>query len=303
MQEQCEAHSSINIIAGIIFSLWEPLIPNPIQYSFLFVLYFSFMNWEKFYDKAYSWILNVGPRVIIAFVVLFIGIWLIKLLRAGFTKHLLRREFDPSLQPFLVSLAVTGLNILLIITLIQILGLQLSVFTTVIGAFGVAAGLALSGTLQNFTSGILILLLKPFEVGDSIIAQGHEGKVNSIQIFFTILTTHTNTTVVIPNSKLSNEVIVNLSRQGRRRLDIEFKFSFGISFDNVKAILENRVNQSGVILRDPPPRFGISTVDSDGYKVMISLWVHPMHYFDLKLKFQEELIRDLKDARLKLPGT
>ncbi len=260
------------------------------------------MNWEKFYDKAYGWILTVGPRLFIAIIVLFIGLWLIKLLKRAITRHMLRHNFDASLQPFLVSLSVTALHILLVITLIQVLGLQLSIFTTIIGALGVAAGLALSGTLQNFASGVLILLLKPFEVGDSIIAQGHEGVVNSIQIFFTILTTHSNTTVVIPNSKLSNEVIVNLSREGKRRMDIEIKFGFGISFEEVRAIVQNRIDATDAILKDPKPRLGVSTVESDGYKVMINLWVPAQGFTDLKLKFQEQLIKDLKDAQLKLPG-
>jgi small conductance mechanosensitive channel len=260
------------------------------------------MNWEKFYDKAYSWILTVGPRLIIAIIVLFIGLWLIRILKGAITRHMLKRNFDASLQPFLVSLSVTVLNILLVISLIQVLGFQLTIFTTVIGALSVAAGLALSGTLQNFTSGVLILLLKPFEVGDIIIAQGHEGTVSSIQIFFTIITTYSNTTVVIPNSKLSNEVIVNLSREGKRRMDIEIKFGFGISFDQVKAIVQKRIEASEIILKDPKPHFGVSTVDPDGYKVMISLWVPAHGFIDHKLKFQERLIHDLKDAQLKLPG-
>jgi small conductance mechanosensitive channel len=266
------------------------------------MFYFAFMNWEKFYDKAYGWILTVGPRLIVAIIVLFIGLWLIKLLKGVISRHMLKREFDASLQPFLLSLTVTALNILLVITLIQVIGLQLSIFTTIIGALGVAAGLALSGTLQNFASGVLILLLKPFEVGDSIIAQGHEGVVSSIQIFFTILTTHSNTTVVIPNSKLSNEVIVNLSREGKRRMDIEVKFGFGISYDEVKDIVQRRIDATDTILKDPKPRMGVSTVDPDGYKVMINLWVPAHGFTDLKLKFQEKMIQDLKEAQLKLPG-
>ncbi|MCU7552359.1 mechanosensitive ion channel [Chitinophagaceae bacterium LB-8] len=260
------------------------------------------MNWEKFYDKAYGWILNVGPRLIIAIVVFFIGLWLIRILKGALSRHMLRRNFDASLQPFLVSLTVTALNILLVITMIQVIGLQLSIFTTIIGALGVAAGLALSGTLQNFASGVLILLLKPFEVGDSIIAQGHEGIVSSIQIFFTIIRTHTNTTVVIPNSKLSNEVIVNLSREGKRRLDIEMKFGFGISFDAVKPIIQKRIDEIDAILKDPNPRFGVSTVELDGYKVMINLWVPANEFLNVKLKLQEMVINDLKDAQLKFPS-
>lgn len=261
------------------------------------------MNWEAFYDKAYLWILSVGPRVLLAIFVLAVGVWLIRLLKRALTRHMLRREFDPSLQPFLISLFVTILQVMLILALMQVLGLQMTIFTALVGALGVAAGLALSGTLQNFTSGVLILLLKPFRVGDSIMAQGQEGIVSSIQIFYTVVTTHTNTTVIIPNSKLSNEVIINLSRQGKRRLDVELKFNFGISFDEVKAIVQKRIDQTPSILKEPAPNFGVSTVDPDGYKVMINIWVDAHRFHEVKLAFQEEIIEDLKSGGIKLPGT
>src|SRR6185312_5183593 len=110
---------------------------------------------------------------------------------------------------------------------------EMTLFATVVGAFGVAAGLALSGTLQNFASGILILLLKPFKVGDNIITQGLEGTVTSIEIFYTLVTTFDNRSVIVPNSKLSNEVIINISREGRRRLDINYKFANNIDIKTV----------------------------------------------------------------------
>lgn len=261
------------------------------------------MNWEAFYDKAYLWILTVGPRLLIGIFVLFIGTWLIRVLKRALNRHMLRREFDPSLQPFLISLFVTIMQVMLILALMQVLGLQMTIFTALIGALGVAAGLALSGTLQNFTSGVLILLMKPFRVGDSILAQGQEGIVTSIQIFYTVVTTYHNTTVIIPNSKLSNEVIINLSRQGKRRLDVELKFNFGISFEEVKRIVQKRIDQSPSILKDPATNFGVSSVDPDGYKVMINIWVDAHQFHEVKLAFQEDIIEDLKSGGIKLPGT
>src|SRR3954452_4412404 len=178
------------------------------------------MKLDKFYDQAYAWILKVGPKILIGVVVIFIGLWFIRLLRKWLTNHLLTKGVTSSIRPFLVNLTITALQILLILGFMQIVGIEMTMFSVVIGAFGVAAGLALSGTLQNFTSGILILLLKPFRVGENIIAQGQEGTVTSIQIFYTILLTYDNKDVIIPNSKLSNELIVNLSQEGKRRLDL-----------------------------------------------------------------------------------
>lgn len=260
------------------------------------------MKWEIFYDKAYAWILTVGPRLLLALLLLFLGIYLIRFLRMGLTRYMVRREFDPSLQPFLQSLFVTVLQVMLVFSLIQVLGIQMSIFTALIGALGVAAGLALSGTLQNFTSGVLILVLKPFRVGDIIIAQGQEGVVQSIQIFFTVVTTYNNTTVIIPNSKLSNEVIINLSRQGIRRMDIELKYNFGISFDQVRDVIEKRIARTPQLFKVPPPRIGVSSIDPDGFKVMINVWVEAHQFHDVKLTFQEAVMQDLKAAQLKLPG-
>lgn len=260
------------------------------------------MEWQKFYDKAYTWILTIGPRILIAVVIFIVGLWLIRLLKKGMYRHMHRNEFDPSLQPFLVSLINTALQILLVLAIMQILGLQMTIFTALIGAIGVAAGLALSGTLQNFTSGVLILLLKPFRVGDSIIAQGQEGIVSAIQIFYTVVTTYSNTTVIIPNSKLSNEVIINLSRQGIRRLDVELKFNFGIDYNQVNSIVEKAIGESVETLKEPAPRIGVSAVDPDGYKVMINVWTKAHGFQDVKLEFQEKVVQDLKDAGIKLPG-
>lgn len=260
------------------------------------------MEWQKFYDKAYTWILTIGPRILIGIVILIVGLWLIRLIKKGMYRHMERKEFDASLQPFLVSLIITALQILLVLALMQILGLQMTIFTALIGAIGVAAGLALSGTLQNFTSGVLILLLKPFRVGDNIIAQGQEGIVSAIQIFYTVVTTYSNTTVIIPNSKLSNEVIINLSRQGIRRLDVELKFNFGIDLNQVNAVIEKAIKESAEVLKEPAPRIGVSSVDPDGYKVMINVWTKAHGFQDMKLRFQEKVVQDLKGAGFKLPG-
>ena len=260
------------------------------------------MDLDKFYDKAYNWILFIGPRVIVALFILILGIWFIRFFKGWLSRRMIKKEFDPSLQPFFISLFVTSLQVMLILALMQVLGLQMTIFTALIGALGVAAGLALSGTLQNFTSGVLILALKPFRVGDNIIAQGQDGIVTSIQVFYTVVLTHNNTTVIIPNSKLSNEVIINLSREGKRRMDIEMKFNFGISFDEVNAIALKRITQTKDFLSEPRPQTGVSGVDPDGYKVMINVWVDAYQHNDVKLQFQEDFIQDLKNAGIKLPG-
>lgn len=260
------------------------------------------MNWEKFYDRAYDFILLYGPRLILALVLLIIGLQLIKFVRRLLLAAMNKRDLDPSLQPFLQSIIIISLQVLLIVSLMQVLGFNLSVFAAVITSFGVAAGLALSGTLQNFASGVLILILKPFRVGDNIIAQGQEGTVNSIQIFYTVVTTGDNKTVIIPNSKLSNEIIINTSREGKRRLDVELKVNYKTDFVVVKPIIQQTINNFKNILKSPEPRIGVSSLDADGYKIAVNIWVNPHGFTDARYNFQAQLIDDLKDAGILLPG-
>lgn len=260
------------------------------------------MDINLFYNKAYSWLLTFGPKLVVAIILFSVGWWLISTLTKWLGKILIKRRIDVSLQPFFLSSVNIILKVLLALATMQILGIQLTIFAAIIGAFGVAAGLALSGTLQNFTSGIIILLLKPFKVGDNIIAQGQEGTVAFIRIFFTVVTTFDNRTVIIPNSKLSNEVIINLSREGKRRLDIEIKFNYGIDYDQVKSILEKTIKAHTDLLKDPAFRLGVSTVDPDGYKVMVNVWVKAHGFQDIKLQLQQMVINDLKNAGIKLPG-
>ncbi|RDC57847.1 mechanosensitive ion channel family protein [Pedobacter chinensis] len=259
-------------------------------------------NINRFYDKAYDWIIEKGPSVLLGFALLFLGLWLIKLFSRWSRAAMARKSVNPSLAPFLTSLIIITLRILLVLTVMQIIGIQLTFLTVLIGGIGVAAGLALSGTLQNFASGVLILLLKPFVVGDNIIAQSQEGTVMSIQIFYTIVKTFDNRTVVIPNSKLSNEVIINISREGVRRLDIEIKFSYGIEYDQIVSVFNQTVDDFKECLKTPKRRIGVSALEDSGYKVAMNIWVNAHGFTDTKLSFQQELMKKLKLGGVKLPG-
>jgi small conductance mechanosensitive channel len=260
------------------------------------------MDEQNIYDKISSWVLTFGPRILLAIAILIAGIWMIRWLKRWFGNFLSRKKLDRSLKPFLLGMVSITLQVLLVLALLQILGIQMTMFAALIGAFGVAAGLALSGTLQNFTSGVLILLLKPFRVGDNIIAQGQEGTVTSIQLFYTVVLTFDNRTVIVPNSKLSNEVIINLSREGNRRMDIEMKFSYKVPFERVKAIIEESIDKADDLLKDPPTRIGIENLEPDGYKVKINIWVKAHGFNDIKLVFQQRLIQQFRESDIKLPG-
>ncbi|RZL41517.1 MAG: mechanosensitive ion channel family protein, partial [Pedobacter sp.] len=235
-------------------------------------------------------------------IVLFVGFWLIRLVTKWIGGRMQKRNVDATAKPFLISLLGVVLRILLILAVMQILGMEMTLFTALVGAFGVAAGLALSGTLQNFASGIIILLVKPFSVGDNIITQGLEGTVTSIRIFHTLVTTFDNRSVIVPNSKLSNEVIINISRKGTRRLDIEIKFTNAIDISTVKKIISGAIDKCSNILSSPERRIGVASIENDGYKLGVNVWVNAHGFQDTKLALQETIVEDLKKAELKLPG-
>lgn len=171
------------------------------------------MDFNELYNMFVNWLMVNGPRILIALVIFFVGQWVIRLFRKWLHKVLFRKDVESSVRPFIESLIIAVIQIVFFIFVMQIIGVELTVFAAGIASVGVAIGLALSGTLQNFACGLLILFLKPFRVGDRIIAQGQEGDVESIQIFYTIVRNKDNRTVIIPNSKLSNEVIVKFNEE------------------------------------------------------------------------------------------
>lgn len=258
-------------------------------------------GFTDFYDTAYQWLITYGPKIIFAVLVFLIGQWLIRLLTKWSKRFFLKPKFK-QVRSFLEGLIAITLQVLLVLLLMQILGIQLTIFAAVIASFGVAAGLALSGTLQNFASGVLILILRPYKVGDNIVTQGQEGTVSSIQLFYTVVTSFDNKTIIVPNSKLSNEIIINLSRQGNRRIDIEMKFNFNIDVEQVKQIVSKIILSSKNLLTDPAHRISISTLEPDGYRLLINVWTAAHGFNDSKFALQEKIIDALKQSEIKLPG-
>jgi small conductance mechanosensitive channel len=257
------------------------------------------MTIQKFYDHIYEWALRYGPRFLIGLITLFAGLWLIKMILNWSNRGMHRKEMDPTLKPFLVSIIGVALRVLLVLAVMQIMGIQMTLFTALVGAFGVAAGLALSGTLQNFASGILIMLLKPFVVGDNIIAQGIEGTVGSIQIFYTQVTTYDNRTVILPNSMLSNNMIINISREGMRRLDINYKFSNDTDVEQARNVIDDAIRKEAESLRKPEHRIGVTLLEQGNYTLAINVWVNAHGYEDTRLRLQEALLKNIKAAGLK----
>jgi small conductance mechanosensitive channel len=259
------------------------------------------MKVEEFYQQFHHWLITRGPNYVGGIIIFFIGLWAIRLLRTRLRNRMVKRGIHSSLQPFFLSLTITALYVLLVIWVMNVIGWEMTIFTTIIGAFSVAAGLALSGTFQNFAGGVLILLLKPFELNDSIVAQGQDGMVTSIQMFYTVLLTADNKTVIIPNGKLFNEVIVNITREGTRRLDFEVKVGYANDVERVRGIIENSINTSPNLLKTPASRVGINSLEIDSIRYIVNVWVQPANFLTAKLALQEKIIKDLTAAGVTFP--
>lgn len=260
------------------------------------------LDWKKLYDQAVDWLVSYGPKIVLAIVVFIIGMVFIRMVNRWMKNALHRRRVNLTVRYFIQNLIVITLQVLLFISVLQIIGLQLTVVSAIIAGFTVAAGLALSGTLQNFVSGLLILILKPYRVGDNIITQAQEGTVTAIEIFYTVVLTYDNQTIIIPNGQLSNNVVINLSREGKRRMDIKMKFGYDHDVEQVKKILLEAVTGENNTIHEMPPRVGVSELETERYTVTVNVWTKAHGYYDTRIALQERIISQLKKEGIKLPG-
>lgn len=259
-------------------------------------------DWRKIYDKILDWLIAYGPRIVLALVIFFIGLIFLRFINRLMKRGMEKKGINPSVRYFLYNFISLTLQVFLVVIAFQVAGFQLTIVSAIVAGFTVAAGLALSGTLQNFVNGLLILYLKPYKVGDNISTQGHDGTVTSIQLFYTVITMFDNKTMIIPNGQLSNSVLINLSRLGRRRLDIDLKFSYATDFNQLKDTIARSVSEMKEQLPNPELRVGISATETDKYIVTINIWTEAHGFHDMRLAVNEKLINDIKSAGIKFPG-
>ena len=239
--------------------------------------------------------IGYAPGLALAVATLFIGLWVISMLcrgvRAGFEKA----GMEPSLRTFLMSLISIGLKVLLVISVAGMIGIETTSFIAVLGAAGLAVGLALQGSLANFAGGVLILIFRPYKVGDFIDAAGVMGSVKRIEIFSTVLTTGDNKTIIVPNGAISNNAITNFSTQDTRRVDIVFGIGYDDDLKKAKQVLKGLIEADERIHKDPEPLIVISNLGDSTVDITTRSWVNSADYwgvyFDLtentKLAFDE----------------
>ncbi|MDR0976516.1 MAG: mechanosensitive ion channel [Prevotellaceae bacterium] len=222
-----------------------------------------------------------GGRILAALAVFIVGRFLISLINKVVRRAMERRNVDAGVQSFVKSLVSILLMILLILTVISTLGIAITSFAALLASAGVAVGMALSGNLQNFAGGLIILVLRPFKVGDFIECQGVSGTVRGIQIFHTMLTTPDNKIIYVPNGSLSSGNITNYSQEERRRVDFTVGVDYGEDYDKVEKVVREVLAADRRILSDPAPYIALHSLSSSSVDVVIRVWVKGSDYWDV----------------------
>lgn len=247
-------------------------------------------------SKNSNLLIDYSPKLIAAFFILFVGHYAIKIFKRLISKNVQKREFEPTLSKFLIDILTWLLRVLLFVTFISKLGIETASFVAIIGAAGLAIGLSLQGSLSNFAGGILIILFKPFEVGDSIEAQGVSGTVSEIQIFVTKLITGNNQTIFVPNGSLSNGNIINHSLEGTRRADLQISVSYDADLKKVKEIIEHILETNAKILKEPKPSIDVIALTDISVKLAIRLWANNADFSSVCSETLESCKTELNNA-------
>ena len=262
------------------------------------------LTFDEFIDKFVSSTVSFAINLVIAIAIFYIGRWIINKLYRLVHNIFIKRNIDASLSTFVLSMIRIVLYFILIVTVIGILGIETSSFLALFASAGVAIGMALSGTLQNFAGGVLILLLKPYKIGDYIEAQGYSGTVKEIQIFHTIINTPDNKSIIIPNGGLSTGSVNNYSRESFRRVDWVVGISYGDSVDTAREkILAILASDSRTITDEPArePKVVVNELADSSVNLKVSAWVASADYWGLYHTINERIYNELPEAGINFP--
>ncbi len=256
---------------------------------------------EKYVDKAVEMAMEYGPKLLLAIVTLLIGLWIIKAVTKAVKHGFEKSKMDASLQPFLTSIVSVLLKVLLVISVLSMVGIAVTSFIAILGAAGLAIGMALSGTLQNFAGGVMILILKPYKIGDFIDAGGHAGIVEEIQIFNTIMKTPDNKMIIIPNGQLMNSSMTNFTAKETRRVDITFGISYSDDIDTAKKVIKDIFMKDERVLKDPEFFIGVIELGDSSVNIVTRAWAKTSDYWGVYFDNMEAVKKALDANGISIP--
>ncbi|NDV70353.1 mechanosensitive ion channel family protein [Dysgonomonas sp. 25] len=246
--------------------------------------------------------INFGIKLLIAVLILIIGLWIVKKVTNGFRKIMKKREVEASLSSFLASFINIVLKVLVVIIVLATVGVEMTSIIAILGAASLAIGMALSGTLQNFAGGIVILLFKPFKVGDFIETQsGYTGTVLDIFIFTTKMKTSDNKIIYLPNGSLSNGVIVNCNQEGIRRVDCVYGISYGDNVAKAREVVLNMLNNDERVHKDPAPVVYLTALADSSVNILVRFWTDSPNVFPVQFDLNEKIYNEFGNSGLSFP--
>ncbi len=258
-------------------------------------------NTQVWIDKGINFASEYGPKIIGAILIYIIGSWVIKKLVGVLRKVMMKKEYDESLQKFLLNLVGWALKIFLIIMVISKLGVETTSFAAIIAAAGLAIGLALQGSLANFAGGVLLIIFKPFKIGDLIEAQGVTGVVKEIEIFTTKLTTPDNKLAIIPNGAMGNGNIVNYTAEGKIRVDTMVGIGYDEDIKQAKDVLLEVLTSNPKVLQDPAPSVNVANLGDSSVDLAVRPFCKPEDYWDVFFATVEGSKLALDKAGIEIP--
>ena len=258
-------------------------------------------KFQEYLEMAYDLFVTHGLKVVIAIIVLIVGLWVIKRMVKIMGRLMEKQKVNVSLRGFLSSMIGILLKAMLLISIAEMVGIETTSFIAILGAAGLAVGLALQGTLANFAGGVMILLFKPFKVGDLIESQGHLGSVKEVSIFVTILLTPENKTVILPNAAVSSSDIVNYTTEGVIRVDMLFGISYESNIKDAKDVLMNIIANHPKVLKEPAPFVGVKELGDSSVNLAVRPYTKPADYWEVYFHVCEEGKIALDNAGITIP--
>lgn len=247
------------------------------------------INYEPLLEKLLDVASNYGPNLLLAILTLFIGFKAVKILRKIVDKTMEMQKVDISLRGFIGSLVSMGMKMLIMVSVASMIGIATTSFVAIIGAAGLAVGLALQGSLANFAGGVLILLFKPYKVGDYIHTQGHHGRVKEIQIFSTLLITRDNKTIIIPNGSISNGDIINVSKEPVRRIDMVIGISYDDDIKQARKVMLELAKAHPKVIDQPESFVGVESLGDSSVNLMFQIWVKQGNFLEVRFDLMEQI--------------
>ncbi|MFV0290915.1 MAG: mechanosensitive ion channel family protein [Mangrovibacterium sp.] len=251
--------------------------------------------------KLYEAIISYGMKLAGAIVTFLIGWWIISIVCKTVAKAMRKKGVEASLSGFVNSMLGIALKAILVVVCVSMMGVEMTSVVAIFGAAGLAVGMALSGTLQNFAGGVMILIFRPFRVGDVIEAQGFVGGVKEIQIFVTVLTTPDNKTILIPNGPLSNGSMVNYSREERRRVDFSFSMAYGHDYAHAKGVIADLIKADSRIIQDEANTILLGTMADSAVHITVRVWVEGKDYWNVFFDMNENVYAAFKANNINIP--